>query len=311
MGVYLHGSRRVLSLCSLSQSIVVNMVNLCFCLARASWFFGRWEIMKCLIPPCRNVLYQWLFHVSMFSWLLVQFLCAGRAMFEVALYLATFCQCVFKPTVNKANCDGPLQHVSNTQHVLDCECSHCSHHGSGTVCSDCGNFWLGFRRLCHWLKIICHIFCKVPGSCLLDGQSKWLKMPLGVKVCHHTKAIWVALRGPMVPIRAKHSAFSKNSPFQCLKAAGLFLTGSFCMAAHMLSHDANCGTFCSPWSSTTANGLQSGAIQWASEFVDISDVDLLILDLNPLIWLTRCSMFSIQLIPEAWRTAVKCKFSFA
>ena len=47
--LYLHGSRMVASLCSLSHSVVVSMVSLCFCLQRvaftASWFFRRWGII--------------------------------------------------------------------------------------------------------------------------------------------------------------------------------------------------------------------------------------------------------------------------
>lgn len=47
---------------------------------------------------------------------------------------------------------------------------------------------------------------------------------------------------------------------------------------------AICNTFSNPLSSTTENGLQSRAIHFASEFVSLSDVDLLILALSPVIW---------------------------
>lgn len=124
VGVYLHGSKRVSSRQhgELVLLFVSSSLHSLFVLRQTR------DHKRCQfwIPPCGNILNQCC-SCSVWS------LCCSSMFEELRLKCPTIfprlANVACETTVSKAHCDGPLQRVSDTRHVLKYELSHCSSHG--------------------------------------------------------------------------------------------------------------------------------------------------------------------------------------
>ncbi len=109
------------------------------------------------IPPCWNILHEWLLNLSKGGLLDIQLVWVGRTVFEMSDHFTALGQCTIKTTFPKWHYNSSLYNMRNTGQMLEWQYPPCCHHIRSAVCSN--------SAIPHWLA--------TSRNCLAHASAKW------------------------------------------------------------------------------------------------------------------------------------------
>lgn len=183
---YLHCSSTVSNFCSFPSSAAVGIVTLVGCRARASlsgpWFLRtRSRVLFHHVEiSCVSVSF---FLVKMCNLLWLEL----HGVLEMTDKLSAFCQSVVKRAFLKTNCDGSMNGMCNTRHMLKWQLPGRCDQVASTTSGQCAHFMFNVPLSSNLHEMFSPHVSKMPLLCLHNSQSMRVKFPLWSKLmCYYS-----------------------------------------------------------------------------------------------------------------------------